>query len=105
MPSLEEVEEVINTLSEYGTIPGTPNLINSMSAICVFLTCLKKICSLTSKLISAEQNIEGTSPIVCQLFEIAPFLIEIAFKKYALNTSQFSLILKPSLLIAFVNVF
>lgn len=41
-----------------------------------------------SEQISAQQNVEGTSPDVCQLIAIAPFLIEIAFKKYKLNTSK-----------------
>ena len=41
-----------------------------------------------SKQISAQKNAEGTNPDVCQLFEIAPFLIEMAFKNYELNTSK-----------------
>lgn len=52
--------------------------------------------------ISAQKNAEGTNPEVCQLFEIAPFLIEMAFKNYELNTSKtWTLNLKPSLLIYF----
>lgn len=75
-----------------------------MSALCinVFHLLKKKIWSLMSKQISAQKNAEGTNPEVCQLFEIAPFLIEMVFKNYELNTSKTcTLNLKPSFLISF----